>query len=85
MEQKQEYVSALRKFIIDELLDGQGEDLDESTPLLELGVLGSLEVVRLRVFVNESFNISIPIEKLEADSFTNLSVLSEMLCTLNPS
>jgi acyl carrier protein len=62
----------LTKYIAQDVLEGKDIDLDETTPLLEWGIINSLEMVKLLSFIREQFGVDIPTDKLVADSFTSI-------------
>src|SRR5205814_8625721 len=41
------YVQPLHTFVVEEFLEGQGEDLDRDSPLLELGIIDSFSLAEL--------------------------------------
>jgi len=73
----------LRSFLVREFLDGQGEDLDASTPLLESGIIDSMSILALTRFVEQRFGVRIPVENLVPDTFQNLEVLSKFVVRLS--
>ena len=74
-----ELIEQLQKYIVEQILDGQNVGLDEATPLLEWGVINSLEIVRLLSFIRKQFNIDIPSDQMIADNFVNLGVIADMV------
>lgn len=77
--QRTEVVAQLKKYIAQDVLSGKDIGLDETTPLLEWGVINSLEMVRLLSFIRTAFAVDIPMNKLTADNFTNLSSISNLV------
>jgi len=77
--QRADVVAELKQFIAEAILDGKDVGLDESTPLLEWGVINSLEIVRLLGFIQVQFHVEIPGEKVTANHFANLAVLSDLV------
>ena len=51
--------TALRDYIVSEILEGDGHDLDAQTPLLEWGILNSIEMTRLLAFIGRQFGVAI--------------------------
>ena len=66
---------ALRAFIVDELLDGDGAGLEDGTPLLETGVLDSLSVVSLLAFLKSRFGLEVPQAEVTPKNLRNLGAI----------
>lgn len=77
--QRTEVTTQLKNFLVQDVLSGKDIGLDETTPLLEWGVINSLEMVRLLGFIKNTFAVDIPMSKLTADNFTNLSSISNLV------
>jgi pimeloyl-ACP methyl ester carboxylesterase/acyl carrier protein len=69
----------LIEFINLEVLKGEGDDLDESTPLLELGILDSLSMATLLVFVEESIGVRIPEDEIVPENFESVASIAELV------
>lgn len=80
--QRSDIVEQLKHYIAETVLDGKETGLTEVTPLLEWGVINSLEIVRLLGFIRDQFHVDIPHDKLVADHFANLTVLSNLIMEL---
>ncbi|NVJ05960.1 acyl carrier protein [Myxococcus sp. AM001] len=74
----------LTRYVAEELLDGDAEDLDSSTPLLELGVLNSLETARMMGFVQKKYGISIPSESLKVENLQTISAIADLVYDARP-
>jgi acyl carrier protein len=74
--------SVLREYIVGQVLDGKDVGLDRATPLLEWGVLNSLEVARLISFIKAQFGVLVPSDRVVADNFKNLDVLTSVVVEL---
>jgi acyl carrier protein len=77
--QRTEVMNALSDYIVNQILDGKNIGLDEATPLLEWGVINSMEMIRLLNFIAQRFGIDIPAEKMIADHFTNLASITDLV------
>lgn len=77
--QRIEVLEQLKNYITKQVLDGKNIGLDETTPLLEWGVINSLEIVRLLTFIRTQFNVDIPNNQMIAENFMNLSVITDMV------
>jgi len=72
------FVEPLRAFIEERNLDGRAT-LSEDTPLLEWGVLDSLGLNELTLFVEERFALSVPAAAITADNFRDLRAIDALL------
>jgi acyl carrier protein len=61
------------------VLDEVEEEIDEYTPLLDWGFINSLEIARLVAFINETFMIDIPAEKMAPTMFQNLHTITNLV------
>lgn len=68
-------VQSLKDFIIREMLRGDGEGLDADTPLLDLGVISSMSIVLLSVFMANEFQVEVPQKEM---TVANLGTLDRM-------
>ena len=72
-------IEQLKHYIAQDILGGKDIGLDETTPLLEWGIINSLEMVRLLQFIHKQFNVDIPPDKLMADSFTDIMSIANLV------
>jgi acyl carrier protein len=77
--QRTEVIAQLQTYFAQDVLDGRDIDLDETTPLLEWGIINSLEIVRLLSFIHTSFAMDIPMHRLTADHFATLSAIADLV------
>lgn len=70
-------------FINNDLLEGAAPDLDENTPLLELGILNSLSMVRLLAHVDQRYGAKIPENNITPVHFENIKTLSILIKSLS--
>ena len=82
--QRSTVVEQLKKYIAQDVLGGKDIGLDETTPLLEWGIINSLEIVRLLSFVRKQFGADIPVGEIAAESFTSISSIAELVMTYMP-
>jgi len=80
--QADEIFNKLKSFIANELLDGTDGGLDQTTPLLEWGVLDSLSMVSLLAFIEESMGIHVPDKEVKPENFENLQAIIKLIMTL---
>jgi clorobiocin biosynthesis protein CloN5 len=77
----QEDVSAqLLSFIRESFLSGDPEgELDADTPLLEFGILNSLNTATLIAHIRDEFAVVVPLADVTAATFKSVGTLSEMV------
>lgn len=75
-------LQVLTTYIAQEVLEGNDVGLRSDTPLLEIGVLNSLEVMRLVSFIERRFAVLVPPEKIQASELRDLSAISQMVTDL---
>lgn len=70
----------LLAFIRDTILSGDPHgELNETTPLLEWGVLDSLNTARLIAFIRQDLGTEVPLAKITARSFKDVRSITSML------
>jgi acyl carrier protein len=70
----------LLTFISQEFLDsGSRQDLDEATPLLEWGILNSMNMVRLLSYIRDELGYAVPPDRINAENFGNVKCLTAMI------
>ena len=79
---REDMLSELKRFVVDELLDGRDAGLDERTPLLEWGVIDSLSVTELLSFTNERFGIDVPQADVSPQNLKDLDAYVGLLTRL---
>lgn len=72
----------LFEHIAKELLHGDPRGLDDETPLLEWGIIDSLSMINLLVFIDEQFGIRVPDDAVTPEHFRDLRSLVALLTTL---
>jgi acyl carrier protein len=71
--------AAIRQYIVDEILEGDGHDLDAATPLLEWGILNSMEMVRLLHFLERDFGVAISPGEVTPAHFRNIDEIAALV------
>ncbi len=79
---RDELVEQLLRYVADELLDGDDQDLDEHTPLLEWGVIDSMSMVGMLSFIEGELGITVPDEHVRPEHFTTVAALVALLVRL---
>jgi medium-chain acyl-[acyl-carrier-protein] hydrolase len=77
-----EILDSLKNYISSELLEGQDIGLDASTPLLEWGIINSLEMARLVTFIQNQFEVVVPADKIIIQYFKNLTSITNLVVEL---
>lgn len=79
-QEREEIASKLIAFIRESFLAGdpQGE-LASDTPLLELGILNSLNTATLIAYIYDEFEVRIPLRDVTPETFKNLENLTSIL------
>ncbi|MEO7734911.1 MAG: acyl carrier protein [Kofleriaceae bacterium] len=68
-----------------EVLEGADVGLTESTPLLELGLINSLTVVRLNDFASSQFGVRIPHIALTPQNLSSIRAIADLVTGLRGS
>lgn len=80
--QRADVLAALKTYIVNEILDGREIGLEPSTPLLEWGIINSLEMMRLLTFIQTEFNVEVPMGQIVPDHFKDLDALTDLVLGL---
>lgn len=70
---------SIRTFIEEGLLGGADVTIEPDTPLLELGIITSLSMMRLLSFIRERFEVEIPMNEMTGDNFRNLTAITTLV------
>ncbi|MDC0708164.1 acyl carrier protein [Stigmatella sp. ncwal1] len=79
---KAQLLTDLTRYVAEEILEGNAEDLEPSTPLLELGILNSLETARMMRFIQKQYGIAVPAEALRVENLQTLSAITDLVHSL---
>lgn len=75
---REDISSELLTFVRESFLDGDPEgELDLDSPLLELGILNSLNTAILIAHLGEKFGVQVPLMDVTASTFKSVRSLSE--------
>jgi acyl carrier protein len=72
-------LAALRDHLVEEVLDGEGDGLDAGSPLLEWGILNSMEIVKLLKQIERRFGVKIPERQVIAANFRDLDTITRLV------
>jgi acyl carrier protein len=68
----------MNAFIAREIMFGKGAGLSRDTPLLEWGLINSLEMRALIAFIEREFSVHVPPEQVIAKNFASIAALARM-------
>ena len=74
-----EIKSALATFIATEILSQPGRNISETEKLISSGLIDSLSLVDIALFVEEQFRVIIDDTELNADTFDTLAELESII------
>lgn len=69
----------IRTYIIENLLLGQGEAIDDDTSLLDAGALDSTAAMELVSFLEQTFQVEIQDREINPDNLETVSRISAMI------
>ncbi len=79
MSERQEIESKLREFVASELLgDPNNDELTPSTNLLALGIIDSISMVSLRIFVERTWNLRLP-DDVQPEEFSSINSITALI------
>lgn len=64
------------------VLDGKDAGLTPETPLLEWGVLNSLEMIRLVTYIRQEFGLTVPSDQVTAENFQSIQSIAGLVSNL---
>lgn len=76
---KSEITIALETYIVQEILDEKDIGLDEKTPLLEWGIINSIELTRLLGFIERQFHVHVSPHEVNPDHFTDIASITQLI------
>jgi acyl carrier protein len=78
-------LSRIKNFIMSEFLPGESPDeLTDSTPLISGGILDSIATLKLVMFLEEEFGVSIESHEVDKEHLDNLTSIVRLLQSKNP-
>ncbi|MFF5496691.1 acyl carrier protein [Streptomyces aquilus] len=79
-QQREEITEKLLAFVRENFLSGDPEgELTADTPLLELGILNSLNTATLIAHIHEEFGVRVPLGDVTPETFKNLENLGSLV------
>jgi acyl carrier protein len=71
--------SQLTKYITEEIAIGRPKDIQPDDDLFGSGILDSLGILQLVMFIDERFSISVPDEDLVFENFSSISAITKYI------
>jgi acyl carrier protein len=72
--------NSVKEFILQEFLPGEDPDsLTETTPLITGGVLDSIATLKLVMFIEERFGITLQAHETDPDYLDNLALITKTI------
>lgn len=81
--QRAQVVQILKQFIKTELLEGEDRELDESTPLLEWGILDSYSVLSLLAYVEKELGVRF--DTVDPERMKDLRSIADLVTNMRSS
>jgi acyl carrier protein len=72
----------IRGFIIENILEADGKELEDDTDLLKDGILDSFGLTQFIVYIEQAFDIRVPPEQVTPASFRTIGDIAAMLMPL---
>ncbi len=73
------YLEAVREFVVENFLFGNGEPLKEGTSFLEEGIIDSTGILELVMFIEETYRIKVEDDELVPENLDNLKNIAGFL------
>ena len=75
----------VRTFLVREVLEGDGSELNEDTSLLASGIMNSRTMVKLMAFVEENYSVTLSFKQLNPSNLQTVRSIAKMIaaCTSN--
>ncbi len=75
-------IASLRSYVVEEVLEGRDVGLETTSPLLEWGILNSMELAKIVRHIKENFGVHVPDEQIVAENFKDLQSIGSLVLTL---
>ncbi len=74
----------LASYVADTFLGEDMDGLEPDTPLLEWGILNSMNTAKLLTFVRESLGVEVPVTHITGTHFRTLDTITDLVHSLGP-
>ena len=75
-----EVSARITAFIRDKYLGSEDAELTEVTPIIELGILDSLNTILLIGFIRDELGVMVPPREINADNFKDIRSIASLVC-----
>ncbi|MEP5153383.1 acyl carrier protein [Planktotalea sp.] len=72
----------LRDYVVNDVLEGEDVGLEATTKLLEIGVLNSMELMKMVQHIEDSFDVKVPSKAVRAENFRDLNSITQFVTEL---
>lgn len=80
---RDEVLDRLTKFVSERLLDGSADtEITAQTPLLEWGIVNSINTMQLITFVREEIGVDVPTSAMSGKNFRDLGSITDLVVSL---
>lgn len=78
-------MQGIKNYIMEEFLPGESPDeLTETTPLISGGILDSIATLKLVMFMEEQYGVSIEPHEVDKENLDNLASIVRLIRSKNP-
>lgn len=69
----------IKKYVMDEYLEEDDDEIDFDTPLISGGIVDSFSMVSLKRFLENKYKISIPDDQATPEAFDSVNKIAELV------
>ena len=77
---REDIIIGINAFICQQIIEDASFSIEQSSNLLEMGILDSLAMIRLFDFTNKNFQVSIPDAELTPENFESIDAIADIIC-----
>ena len=74
----EEMKDVVLKYVVDEYLEDEDEELTYDSPLISGGIVDSFSMVSLKRFLENNYSIQIPDEEATPEAFDNMKSICDL-------
>ena len=75
----EEMKDVVLKYVVDEYLEDEDEELTYDSPLISGGIVDSFSMVSLKRFLENKYSIQIPDEEATPEAFDNVNSICDLV------
>lgn len=79
MANRQEVRNIVLKYVIEEYVEDESDELTYDSPLISGGIVDSFSMVSLKRFLENKYKISIPDEKASPEAFDTVNKITDLV------